>query len=90
MAHAPMGDIKKLWDQTRERNWHAFHRTLEAHRDKAEGIDNTLILVMLRIVNTFEHDNRPYPPTVEQMYDLMNQKIEEFASQHPQEYASLD
>lgn len=75
MAHIPSGDIKELWDQTSDHSWKGLHKTLEAHVDKAQGISNQLVLDMLKMVDHFEKEGKPFPSSQQQLYDALNGQL---------------
>lgn len=75
MAHIPSGDITELWNDTHDHTWKALHKTLEAHKGKAEGIDNALVLDMLQIVDRFEREGKPFPSSQQQLYDALNGQL---------------
>jgi hypothetical protein len=43
-----MGDIQELWNQTNQHSWSALHKTLEEHKGKAQGIEDSLVDMMLQ------------------------------------------
>jgi hypothetical protein len=77
MAHVPMGDIQELWNQTSQHSWSALHQTLEEHKGKAQGIEDSLVDMMLQATQNLEHSHEKYPDNPQQLYDIMNKYVEQ-------------
>lgn len=68
MEAIPMNDILPLWNETKDHKWSAFHKTLEQHRGKTEGIGNDLVLLMLVLAKQEEKSGAKYPDSPQQLY----------------------
>jgi len=75
VAHIPMDDVNTLWRDTPQHDWSAFHRTLQQHKGKVNGISDALIDLLLPIAQRFAQSRHPYPDSPQAMYDLLNEEI---------------
>ncbi|HEX7021297.1 MAG TPA: hypothetical protein VF171_00470 [Trueperaceae bacterium] len=75
MAHIPMDDVNQLWNETSGHDWSALHDTLERHKGKAQGIDNTLVQDMLKATDTLKNEGRPYPDSPQKLHDVLESQV---------------
>jgi hypothetical protein len=75
MAHIPMDDIEKLWQQSPQHNWQEFQRVLEQHKGKAEGVADQLVADMQKMAAEFQKSNKPFPSSPQELYNELNQQL---------------
>lgn len=75
MAHIPMGEISRLWNELPQHTWQALHQAIAAHTDQADGISNDLIDLVLRLTKGFEREGKPFPGSQDQLYEELNRKL---------------
>ena len=73
MAHIPMDDVQQLWRETNPKNWAQFFKVVHAHRGKANGISDNLIVMMEQMQPRLEHT--PFPNSPEQMMEVLNKQL---------------
>jgi hypothetical protein len=75
MAHLPVDDARELFDQTNPKTWEAFHRVLQEHWGKAQGIENNLVALMEPISRQLEQSGRPFPSTPQELQEIINHEF---------------
>ncbi len=75
MAHVPIDDARTLFEETNPRTWAQFHKVLQQHKGKADGISDTLIDLMMQMVPHFEQTHQSFPSTPQELQDLLNRRL---------------
>jgi hypothetical protein len=75
MAHIPMDDTNDLWKETKDRNWGALEKTLQAHKGKTNGISDTLVDMMTMTTKKMEETNAPYPKSAKELNEVLNKNL---------------
>lgn len=75
MAHIPKSDIETLWDSS-PHNWSGFAHALEQHRDRKDGISDSLVVAMITIAKQEEGSGTAFPSSADALYQELNRKLE--------------
>ena len=75
MARIPADDVKQLFDENKGKSWKSFHNVLEQHKGKADGIEDSIIEVLLLITPHLEQSGIPYPISAEEMGRVLDSEI---------------
>jgi len=70
-----MDDARALFDSNKEKSWSGLSKELQRRRGKAEGISDTLIIMMMPIVQHLQEAHRPYPESPQELYDVLNAEL---------------
>ncbi len=76
MAHLPMDDAKMLFNDNKQMTWSGLYQVLQQRRGKAEGISDTLIVLMMPIVQRMEQSKQPYPRSVQELEMMLNKELQ--------------
>ena len=75
MAHLPIDDAEMLFNDNKQQNWPGLLNVLKQRRGKAEGISDTLIVMMMPIVQRFEQSHKAYPNSAEGLQEVLNDEL---------------
>ncbi len=75
MAHLPMDDAKALFGDNKQKSWSGLSQVLQQRRGKAEGISDTLIVMMMPIVQRLDQSKRPYPDSIQELQKILNDEL---------------
>jgi len=77
MAHVPLDDARQLFQWTNPKTWAEFHKVVQEHKGKIDGISDALIDLMLPMSRYFEEHHTPFPNTPEALEQLLNHRLAE-------------
>lgn len=75
MAHVPIDDAKELFKDTNPKTWSQFHKVLDSHKGKVDGISDNLIDLMIPISEHYDHTGEPFPTSPDKLQELMNHRL---------------
>lgn len=73
MAHIPMDDVKKLWDQA-PHNWSGLAQYAESGQGKKNGIADYLEVELPHVAK--DMGGRSFPSSPEELYKTLNDKLQ--------------
>lgn len=74
-AHVPVDDARQLFQENTERTWTGLLRVLEAHENKADGIENEIVLMLIPVVKRLVQSGAPYPFDLDDFLRVINQAM---------------
>lgn len=77
MAHIPLDDARQLFRETNPKTWAQFHKVVQSHKGKVNGISDNLVDLMIEMSQHFEQSHQPFPNTPEQLMDVLNHRLAE-------------
>lgn len=75
MAHLPIDDAEMLFSDNTQKNWSGMLSVLKRRKGKAEGISDTLITMLMPIVQRFEQSGKAYPNSAEGLQEIFNDEL---------------
>mgnify|MGYP005868154105 CR=1 FL=1 len=75
MAHIPADDVRQLFNENKGKSWRSFHTVLEQHKGKANGIEDSVVDLLLLLTPHFEESKLPYPISAEEMQRMIESEI---------------
>ncbi len=75
MAHLPIDDAEMLFNDNKQHNWSGMLSVLKARKGKAEGISDTLISMLMPIVQRFDQSHVAYPNSPEGLQEIFNDEL---------------
>jgi hypothetical protein len=74
-AHLPVDDARQLYTENTARTWSGLLRVVEEHRDRADGIENELILMLVPVIKHLAQSGVHYPFDVDDFLRVINQAM---------------
>jgi hypothetical protein len=74
MAHIPMDDVDMLWSESGQ-SWEGLVKSLENRKEKANGISENLILMMIPEAQDMEKSGQPFPDSPQKLSEVLNQNL---------------
>jgi len=75
MAHIPSDDIQVLFQENTQHSWSGLRQVLKQRQGKAEGIEDSIVNMLLIISQNLERSNQPYPGSVDQMQRVLDNEL---------------
>lgn len=69
---------KRLWDETKQRDWMALHKTLKTHEGRETGVDGQLIASLLETTALLAQGAVTYPSSAERLQEMLNYEIRKY------------
>jgi hypothetical protein len=76
VAHIPKDDVQTLWKETQDHNWTALEQTLKGHQNKAGGIDDKMVDILISVSQMMADSNKPFPDSVDELYNTLNRQVQ--------------
>ncbi|MBI2577556.1 MAG: hypothetical protein HYV77_01795 [Candidatus Wildermuthbacteria bacterium] len=74
--HVPMDDIEEVWNAS-NKSWEGLEKTLQAKKDKAEGVEDTIVEYMLAKAAEKRKASETFPETFQELYKIMNEDADD-------------
>ena len=75
MAHIPSDDVQVLVQENTQHSWSGLRQILKQRQGKAEGIEDSIVNMLLIITQNLERSNQPYPGSVDQMQRILDNEL---------------
>ncbi len=75
MAHIPSDDVQVLFQENVQHSWSGLRQILKQRQGKAEGIEDSIVNMLLIITQNLERSNQPYPGSVDQMQRILDNEL---------------
>jgi len=75
MAHIPSDDVQVLFQENTQHSWSGLRQILKQRQGKAEGIEDSIVNMLLIITQNLERSNQPYPGSVDQMQRILDNEL---------------
>lgn len=74
--NVPMEDVEELWKAS-DKTWEGLEKTLQARKDKAEGVEDAIVDHMLAKAMEKKAGNEAFPETAKELYEIMNEDADD-------------
>lgn len=74
MAHIPMDDVRKLWNEA-PHNWSGLAQYAESEQGKKNGIADYLMIELPRVARGM--GNGSFPDSEQKLFDVLNEKLKD-------------
>jgi|YelNatPaOPRAMG01_1025707.scaffolds.fasta_scaffold367786_1 hypothetical protein len=75
MAHIPSDDVQVLFQENTQHSWSGLRQILKQRQGKADGIEDSIVNMLLIITQNLERSNQPYPGSVDQMQRILDNEL---------------
>jgi len=67
--------VRQLYQENRQQSWSGLHQTLQQHKGKAEGIEDSIVDSLLMVSRHLEASGEPYPGSPDQLQRVLEHEI---------------
>lgn len=71
-VHLPVDDARQLFEENTQRTWSGLLKVVEGHLNKANGIENEIVLMLIPVIRQLEKSGQYYPYDVDDFLRVVN------------------
>lgn len=75
MLHVSRDYIQAVWNETQDKNWLDFQRTIEHNMNQAELIDRDSLMMMIHMAEDMDNSGEPFPHSVDELHNVINENL---------------
>ncbi len=76
MAEIMKNDVETLWNEMgNDRSWGSLVRVLHEHKNKAKGIDDSTVDLLILHAKQMQKSGRQFPKSDEALYETLSEKV---------------
>jgi hypothetical protein len=71
-AHLPVDDARQLFNENTQRTWSGLLKVVEGHLNKADGIENEIVLMLIPVIKQLDKSGHYYPFDLDDFVRVIN------------------